>query len=151
MKKLLMITLLLVGAIGLKAQENDPKLLQIVENLGDQMERLVVAKDIDPLVAMYGEDAQYLPDQGRIYTGLDEIRKVWEMTFRVDVLEFELSTDKVRGDKKRIIETGSGSSKVSFNGQESVQTFKFVNVWERQKNGEYKLVVDIYNRGLQGT
>lgn len=139
---------MVLHGLVLKAQENDPELLQIVEGLGAKMEKLVVAEEIDALVDMYSESSQYLPDQGRIYSGLTEIRKVWELTFQVDVVDFELTTSKVGGSKDRIYETGSGFSKISYNGQESVQKFKYVNIWERQTSGEYKLIVDIYNRDI---
>ncbi len=148
MKRILIIALMVLHGLVLKAQENDPELLQIVEGLGAKMEKLVVAEEIDALVDMYSESSQYLPDQGRIYSGLTEIRKVWELTFQVDVVDFELTTSKVGGSKDRIYETGSGFSKISYNGQESVQKFKYVNIWERQTSGEYKLIVDIYNRDI---
>ncbi len=148
MKRILIIALMVLHSLVLKAQENDPELLQIAEGLGAKMEKLVVAEEIDALIDMYSESSQYLPDQGRIYNGLKEIRKVWELTFQVDVVDFELTTSKVGGSRDRIYETGSGFSKISYNGQESVQKFKYVNIWERQTNGKYKLIVDIYNRDI---
>lgn len=147
MKNRFIITLLFAFvALSARAQKGDEKLLKIVEELGDKMEKLVVSEDIDAIVAMYGENARYLPDGDKEYAGLTEIRQKWEQTFRVDVQAFKMTTTSVSGDKRLIYETGLGESTVSYNGQTGTLKFKFVNVWERQANGEYKLVIDIYNR-----
>lgn len=149
MKRIFTIALVVViGGFSAFAQENDPKLEAIIEDLGTKMEKLVVARDIDKLVGMYAENAQYLPDQGRIYNGPAEIRKVWEMVFQAEFVDFGLEADRVGGTKKLIYESGTGFSKVRFNGQEQLHKFKYVNVWERQADGNYKLLIDIFNRDL---
>ncbi|MCE7991041.1 MAG: SnoaL-like domain-containing protein [Roseivirga sp.] len=137
----------MICSVGLaKSQTNDSKLKVVVKELGDQMERLVVSKDLDAIVEMYGDDAQYLPDASGIYSGKEEIRKYWKQTFTMDIIGFEMETLSVGGDKKRIHETGLGMSTIKYNDQKVEFKFKFVNVWERQKDGSYKLIIDIYNR-----
>lgn len=129
-----------------KSQTQNPRLLTIVKELGDKMEQLVVAGDLEAIVSMYGDNAQYLPDASAIYSGKDEIRKYWKQTFTMDIIGFEMETLTVGGDKKRIHETGLGMSTIKYNDQKVEFKFKFVNVWERQKDGNYKLIIDIYNR-----
>ena len=148
MKRLLTIVLLLISASATMAQENDPKLMAIVEDLEEKMQEFVINRDLDKLVSMYADNAQYLPDQGRIYKGPEEIRKVWQMVFQVEFVDFALKTDRVGGTSDRIYESGTGFSKVKYNGQENLSKFKYVNIWERQSDGSYKLVIDIYNRDI---
>ena len=148
MKRILTIALLVFSFYSVSAQENDPKLLSIVEKLEDKMTRLVMGRDLDNMVTMYAENAQYLPDQGRIYTGREEIKRVWQMVFQVEFLDFALNVDRVGGTTDRIYESGTGFSKVKYNGQENLSKFKYVNIWERQTDGSYKLVIDIYNRDI---
>lgn len=148
MRRLLTLALLLTSAYTSMAQDNDPKLVAIVEGLEEKMQEFVINRDLDKLVAMYADDAQYLPDQGRIYKGQDEIRKVWQMVFQVEFVDFALNTDRVGGNKDQIYESGTGYSKVKYNGQENLSKFKYVNIWQRQSDGSYKLLIDIYNRDI---
>lgn len=151
MKKQILICLLILNCITLaKSQTNDTELLAIVEKLGDRMEKLVVDGNLNAIVDMYGDNAQYLPDAAMVYSGKEEIRAYWKQTFTMDIIGFEMKTLTVGGDKERIYETGTGKSTINYNDQKVEFAFKFVNVWERKNDGSYKLVIDIYNRDVQG-
>lgn len=149
MKKQILVYVLMICSIGqAKSQTNDAALVGIVEKLGNKMEQLVVSGNLEEIVSMYGADAKYLPDGGKIYSGTSEIREYWKQTLTMDIERFEMNTLSVGGDEKRIHETGLGMSTIKYNGQLVEFKFKFVNIWERQENGSYKLIIDIYNRDV---
>lgn len=143
-----MIAFLVTGFSQLMSQQGNPELLKIVQGLGDKMEKLVVAKDLDAIVDMYGDDARYLPDAEQIFTGKAAIKGYWEKTFAMDIKGFQMTTTSVGGTRDFIHETGLGASKLNYNGQIVEFKFKFVNVWQRMADGSYKLIVDIYNRDV---
>ncbi len=121
------------------------KLMAIVEELGNQFEEYVPAKDLDKIMGLYAEDSRYLPDNNGMLVGLEAIRAYWAATFNLDIVGFEMTTVSAEGNPKLIYETGFGKSQIKV--QEKIVPFKFkyVNVWRKEKDG-YKLIIDTYNR-----
>lgn len=130
--------------LGFWAFAQEPKLLEIVSDLGDQFERFVPEKDIEQLMNLYGEEIKYLPENGNLLIGKSAVRKHWEKTLSYDIVDFKMTSKTAEGSKKLIYETGLGQSKLRSNGKEIIVKFKFVNIWKKERDG-YKLIVDTYN------
>ena len=143
----LTLTLLCLSLAVSIAQSVSKELAEIVRNLDNQFEKLVPEGEIEGIMALYSEDAKYLPDNEGIFVGKKEIREYWMKSISaLNVSEFKMFPNSIEGNKKLIYETGTGVSKFKYQEQEMAFKFKYVNVWKKEKDGNYKLVIDIYNR-----
>ncbi|MEM8895423.1 MAG: DUF4440 domain-containing protein [Bacteroidota bacterium] len=141
----LMIILTLVFWTTITAVGQDKTLTDIVSELGDEFERHIPTKRIEAIMALYSEDAKYLPDNEGLLIGREAIREKWERDLKYDLQKFVMTPVTVEGTKRLIYETGTGESTIKTNGQVMTFAFKYVNVWRKEKDG-YKLVIDTFNR-----
>lgn len=124
----------------------DPDLYKIVRAMDSKMEEYIPAKNVDGIVGLYTKDAMYLPAAKGFFIGSEAIREEWVQTLKYDVVQFEMEIMSVQGSKELIYETGLGTSTIRMGEKQTEFQFKYLNVWEQQNDGGYKLKIDVYNQ-----
>lgn len=116
-----------------------------ISQLGTKWSKGLKAKDASIIKNIYAEDAHYLPDSENAIHGIENIAKQWN-NFMGILLDLQLNLETLEGTEELLYETGTGTVTVANqSGGSDNFPFKYVNIWELQSNGEYKVVIDIYN------
>lgn len=112
-------------------------------------EKAVPEKNLNVIMPLYEDEAIYLPFQHVILKGKEQISKAWERTFTYPVVSFDLEIVSVTTNGDLIFEVGRTHSIFDFDGNQVPGEFKYLNVWRRQPNGEYKIYMATYNQWLE--
>lgn len=129
-------------------QITEKEAIKIILEIHQIYEKAVPEKDLSGIMALYEDEATYLPFQHVILKGKDEISKAWERTFTYPVVSFDLEVISVAVHGDLIHEIGRTHSVFDFNGNKVPGEFKYLNVWRRQANGEYKIYMATYSQWL---
>jgi len=99
------------------------------------------------LAEMYADSAKLSPNGSRFIVGRDSIRAFWQEDFKSSkVLKMETRVLTIDGDENFIYETGKAFSDIVYNDSVYHARVKYINVWCKQPNGDYKLDVDFWNK-----
>jgi ketosteroid isomerase-like protein len=106
--------------------------------------------DAGSLAQMYTDSAKLSPNGSRFIIGRDSIKSFWKQDFKTSkVLKMETLVLTISGDKDYIYETGKAFSDILINDSLYHARVKYINVWCKQANGDYKLDVDFWNKDGQ--
>lgn len=97
------------------------------------------------MVNMYAPDGKVMPPNSPALVGREAIGKLVTGIFKMGIKEFSDSTTAVYGNKDNIIEEGAYFMKDAKGA--IMDKGKYVEVW-RQYDGQWKMVVDIFNSDL---
>jgi uncharacterized protein (TIGR02246 family) len=108
------------------------------------------ARDLDKSVSYYAEDAVFLTDKGAMVNGKNSIRMAWKdlvdpgapkLTFATTYVEVARSGDMAYeyGTYKLVTEVKKGKPKE--------EKGKYATVWKKQRDGGWKVALDIDNTG----
>jgi uncharacterized protein (TIGR02246 family) len=97
------------------------------------------------LVNMYAPDGKLMPPNGPVLAGREAIGKLISGILKMGIKDFKDSTTAVYGSKENIIEEGAFFMKDAKGN--IMDKGKYVEVW-RQYDGQWKMVVDIFNSDL---
>ena len=106
------------------------------------------AKDLEKTVSYYAEDANMFPNGAPMVMGKRGIRKVWEAFMNTPGYSLRTMTFKVDVAKSRDLAYEAGTFELKQNdaqGNRASGMGKYIVVWKRQANGDWKAVVDIFN------
>lgn len=120
------------------------EMLRIVEKCDKQFSIGIQKRDSVFLANIYSDSAQYITPEKPILSGKIEIGKEWGGFLRMkeNPIDLILNIKDVRGNREIIYETGQGYVLLA---DLTKWAFNYVNVWRLQKDGSYKLEIDIYN------
>jgi uncharacterized protein (TIGR02246 family) len=103
-------------------------------------------KDAAAVAAFYTEDALVLPPGAGTVKGRKAIEEFWKKTIDGGLKAGELTTVDVGETGDAAWETGKFLLTVQPEGKEAVkQAGKYVVVWKKEKDGQYRLHRDIWN------
>lgn len=115
--------------------------------------KAAAAKDVDQTVAFYSDDAIVMPPNAQRATTKEAIRKLWKDLLTDAKISWKASKVEVAksGDIGFII----GSYEVAMNdpvtGKPVNDRGKYLEVWEKQTDGSWKVGADIFNSDLPAT
>jgi ketosteroid isomerase-like protein len=120
------------------------EIMTIVRKNDDKFSEGVKTKNAEFLANIYSDSAQYVQPNRSILDGKDSIRNDWENFIhgKENPIDLILNIHDVRGNREIIYETGDGYTQLADSAK---WKFNYVNVWRLQKDGSYKLEVDVYN------
>jgi len=110
--------------------------------------KAAAAKDLERTLSYYAEDASMFPPGAAIVTGPDARRKTWTGLLAPAELVFSNAATKVEAARSGDLAYETGTFEESFTdaaGNPVRVTGKYVVVWKKQTNGQWKSVVDIFN------
>ena len=116
----------------------------IIEN-GKKWGEALRKKDASIISDLYDGNAHYLPNKENTIYGNKAITEYWKasMPFLTDLA---LNMESLEGTKELLYETGNGIVLVQ-NQKMTLDTlkYKYVNVWKLNKDGKYRVVIDVFN------
>jgi len=128
----------MVTACSQAPQSADPS---VITSRSDTWEAALNAKDVDALVELYTTDARLMPPNNEAMSGHDAVRSMFGGMIDAG-MSGELITVEamVSGDIGYRVGTYQLQS-----DDEVVDTGKFMETWRRDKDGQWRIVNDIWN------
>jgi len=123
------------------------KVRSAADALADAYDRL----DVEKILSLYAEDATYLIEDAEMLRGKEAIRKYFsqelpeKVEFKRDVVEL-----KVEGELAYEIVNQVVTLQMKGQPPQTIPN-KYIHVWKKQKDGSWKLLVDMFNRRTKPT
>jgi len=141
--------LTLVFSMVFPAAAADEKIEQAVRDADEQWSKAAVAKDLDKTVSFYAADALVLPPTHPAITTKDEIRNLWKWFFD-SLASINWTTTRVEAAKSGDMAYLTGIYEMTMKDG-TKDHGKFLDVWKKQADGSWKVVVDMVNSDLPAT
>ena len=122
-----------------------------LRDLDAQWSKDAGAKDVDKAVSYYAESAVVMPPNASAATTKESIRSAWKEMLTTPGAAISWKTTKVEVAKAGDLAYVSGTYEETMTDAsgKSVQDHgKYVEVWEKQADGTWKVVADIWNSDL---
>jgi len=112
----------------------------------EKLHQVVATKNIGLLKEVYDENANFLSPGAGIVKGRDSIIAQWKNGLE-SMLDMNSHSVDIGGNGDVVYEVGVVETKIKSSKKDTVFIYKakYNNVWKRDKDGEYRLVVDIWN------
>ena len=110
--------------------------------------RVAAAKDLEKTLSFYADDASMFPPNAPIATGSEARRRTWTTLLSPRELVFSNGATKVEAARSGDLAYETGTFEESFNDENGTPqrvVGKYVVVWKKQADGQWKAVVDIFN------
>lgn len=143
----LLSSVLVLASIGCQPGDTAPgEDERAIREADESFQQAIEAKNLDRLLAHYAENASLLPTASPIAEGHAAIREEWSLILAIPGFgnESELKKLVVSGD----LAYTQGTYVATMNspdGSPVIERGKWVTVWERQSEGSWKIIADIYN------
>ena len=109
------------------------------------------AKDVDRGLSCYSDDASVFPSNAPIATGKEAIRALWSQLFETPGFALSWDISELEVSRAGDLAYGHGTYESVVNdaaGNPVTERGKWVGVWKKQADGQWKLVADIWNSDL---
>jgi ketosteroid isomerase-like protein len=149
--KALLISLLMVFVAVTVCLSGETKLDQALRDADAAWSKAAGAKDLDKTVSYYADDAMVMPPNASAATTKDAIRNIWKDLLASPGLVISWKGLKVEVAKSGDIGFITGTYELTMNdaaGKPVPDHGKYVEVWEKQKDGKWKCGADIWNSDL---
>ena len=144
------LALLLLAFIG-AVSAADTKIEQALRDLDAKWSAAAGARDIDKTVSYYSENAVVMPPNAPSATTRETIRSAWKEMLMTPGAAISWKTTKVEVAKSGDLACLSGTYELAMNdasGKPVNDRGKYVEVWQKQADGTWKVVADIWNSNL---
>ena len=125
-----------------------------LRDLDAQWSKAAAAKDLDQTVAYYSDDAIVLPPNTASATTREAIRNAWKDMLASPGFVITWKPIRVELGKSADLAWVSGTYEVTMNdptGKPIHDRGKYLEVWKRQPDGNWKCGADMWNSDLAGT
>jgi ketosteroid isomerase-like protein len=149
--KTLVVTLTLGVAAAAVCWAADTKTEQALRDLDAQWSKDAGAKDVDKAVSYYAESAVVMPPNASAATTKESIRSAWKEMLTTPGSAISWKATKVEVAKSGDLACVSGTYEETMtdaSGKSVKDHGKYVEVWEKQADGTWKVVADIWNSDL---
>ena len=119
-----------------------------VYGLHTKFQDAMVNQDIDVLMSLFTEDAMLMTPGEPAARGTEQVRSWFENAFGAAVTEkMEASNEEYFDGGDCILETGDAdwTTRPTAGGDPNTLRVKWLAVWHRQTDGDWKIVRDIFN------
>ena len=124
---------------------------QLLRDLDAKWAKAAAAKDIEQTVAYYSDDAIVLPPNATSAGTKETVRNVWKEMFASPGLVITWKPTKVQLAKSGDMGWVSGTYELTMNdasGKPIDDRGKYLEVWEKQSDGNWKCRADMWNSDL---
>jgi uncharacterized protein (TIGR02246 family) len=152
MKTKTLVTFTLSLAAAAVCLAADTKIEQALRDLDDQWSKAAGAKDMDKIVSFYSDDAVVMPPHGPSAATKETIRTLWKDLLTDASLSWK--TKKVEVAQSGDLAFLSGTYEVALNdptGKPVNDRGKYLEVWKKQADGNWKCMMGIWNSDLPAT
>jgi len=143
---------LFVAVSGCSRQTSDNRSADeaTIRNLDAQWSKAAGAHDLDGIVSYYSDDAVLLPPNAPAAASKEAIRASW-VPLAEQGVSISWQALKVEVSRSRDLAYSTGTYALAMQdpqGKLIADTGKFMEVWKRQADGNWKAVADTYNSDL---
>jgi uncharacterized protein (TIGR02246 family) len=137
--------LIVVPADLLAHHSGDPKLDRAVEKANSEFVAAMKSGDAATIAAPYTDDASFITIDGACVQGRTEIEKMYRDRFARSGFAHSTKIDskKLVVDNDLAYESGYGEIGLLKDGKLSVNGGRFLTVWQRQTNGDWKILRNV--------
>ncbi|HYJ46195.1 MAG TPA: SgcJ/EcaC family oxidoreductase [Pyrinomonadaceae bacterium] len=137
--------LFLVGANPLLARSGDPKLVRAVRKANAEWATAVKSGDAATIAAPYADGALFILADGKCIRGRAEIEKMYREGFERGgvATSARIDSKKLVVDGDLAYESGYGEIGRSKEGKVSTSGGRYLTVWQRTADGEWKIIRNI--------
>ena len=123
----------------------DPKLDRAIEKANSEFIVAMKTGDAATIAAPYTENASFITIDGACIQGRTEIEKMYRDRFaRIGrVSSTKINSKKLVVDGDLAYESGYGEIGVIKDGKLSINGGRFLTVWQRQANGDWKILRNV--------
>jgi uncharacterized protein (TIGR02246 family) len=129
----------------------DSKIEQAVRDQDAEWSKAAESRDVDKLVSFCADDAVVLPAHAAIATTKDSIRNIFQRLLSIPGIALSWKPTKVTVARSGDLAYSSGTYEMSApddSGKSVTDHGKYVAVWKKQADGNWKVAVDIWNTDL---
>lgn len=122
-----------------------------LRNLDIEWSKAAGAKDVDKTVSYYGDDANVMPPNSPVLTGKAPIHALWKGMLSTPGFSGGWKPTKVEVARSGDLAYVSGNyefNETDANGKPVTDKGKYLEVWKKQPDGNWKCVADIFNTDL---
>jgi len=124
---------------------------RLLSDLDARWAKTAAAKDVEQTIAYYSDDAIVLPPNATRAATKEAVRKVWKERFASPGLVITWKPTKVQLAKSGDMGWVSGTYELTMNdasGKPIDDRGKYLEVWEKQTDGNWKCRADMWNSDL---
>jgi len=124
---------------------------QLLRDLDAQWAKAAAAKDVEQTIAYYSDDAIVLPPNATSAATKEAIRSVWKDMFASPGLVISWQPTRVQVGKSGEMAWVRGTYELTMNdasGKPIDDRGKYLEVWEKQTDGNWKCAADMWNSDL---
>ena len=124
---------------------------RILRDLDAQWSKAAAAKDLEQTVAFYSDDAIVLPPNATRAATKETVRNVWKDVLAAPGLVISWKPSKVKLGHNGAMAWVSGTYELIMNdssGKPMNDRGKYLEVWEKQADGNWKCAADMWNSDL---
>jgi len=124
---------------------------RILRDLDAQWSKAAAAKDLEQTVAFYSDDAIVLPPNATRAATKETVRNVWKDVLAAPGLVISWKPSKVKLGHNGAMAWVSGAYELTMNdvgGKPINDRGKYLEVWEKQADGNWKCAADMWNSDL---
>lgn len=146
-------TILLFASVGFSQTSTTPSGIEkALRELDAQWSAAASAKDVDKTVSYYSDDAIVLAPNSPVLTTKDAIRSIWNGLLTTPGASVSWKVTRVEVAKSGDMAYVSGTYELTMNdssGKPVNDRGKYLEVWEKQSNGDWKCGADAWNTDLE--
>jgi len=137
--------LTVVPADLLAHHSGDPKLDRAVEKANSEFIAAMKTGDAATIAAPYTDDASFITIDGACVQGRKEIEKMYRDRFARAGLAHstKINSKRLVVDNELAYESGYGEIGLLKDGKVSINGGRFLTVWQRQTNGDWKILRNV--------
>jgi uncharacterized protein (TIGR02246 family) len=139
-------SLLLLASLSLAKKASTDE--EAIRKLDAEWSGAVQSKDLEKSVSVYAEDAVFLPSNAPKADGKAQIRDAWSHLLALPGVELKFAPTKIEVAKFKDMAYDVGTYQLKANdpqGNPTIQIGKYVVVWKKQPDKQWKAVADIFN------
>jgi ketosteroid isomerase-like protein len=124
---------------------------RILRDLDTQWSKAAAAKDLEQTVAFYSDGAIVLPPNATSAATKEAVRNVWKDVLAAPGLVISWKPSKVKLGHNGAMAWVSGTYELTMNdasGKPMNDRGKYLEVWEKQADGNWKCAADMWNSDL---
>ncbi len=122
--------------------------LSIVTKLDSMYSHHIEKQQADSLTNTFLADAIVLTPSEAEVKGINAIKDWYANAFEYGLKSVKYNTSNVTGDENHLIEIGQSTVGLLVGDADtlSYENYKYIHVWTKQPNGQYKLSRDMWNQ-----
>lgn len=144
-----MAVLAAAGCTGTQTRGENPA--EAIEAADQALQQAIAKGEVERIASFYAEDAVLLPTAEPIITGKAAIRAEWEHVLGIPGMQNVSSLKRVDVSQSGDMAYSRGtytSRMAGPKGEALTEPGKWVSVWKKQSDGQWRIVVDIYNTDI---